>query len=181
MNRRTLLARTATLAAVGVAGCTSDGTSDDGNSGDDSNSGNDSNSDNDSNNGNDGSSGDESTEDATKLVDQTFERTGDCEQAGSATVTRDGESVVVEGCIRGRNGCAVAVLGDVQYDATEDHLTVVVATEIDRDDDEVCSQALVSRGYRARVEFDGGAPDTVDVVHDGADGRSTVTTSNATR
>ncbi|WP_224270143.1 hypothetical protein [Haloprofundus salinisoli] len=181
MNRRTLLARTAALAAVGVAGCTTDGTTDDTGNGGDNSTGNGGTDDTDDETTDDGSTDDGSDGETTELVDQTFERTGDCEHAGSATVTRDGQTAVVEGCIRGRNGCAVAVLDDVQYDAAEDRLAVVVATEIDQDDDEVCSQALVSRGYRVRAEFDGGTPGTVDVVHDGVDGRTTVTTSNTTQ
>ncbi|WP_224447788.1 hypothetical protein [Haloprofundus salilacus] len=170
MDRRTFLARTTVLAAVGLAGCTSTGTGDesDGDGG-----------------GDDGGewstdSGNGSGGSGQTITDRTFERTGECDQPSSATVTRDGDTVVVEGCIRGRNGCSVAVLDSVQYDAAEDRLSVVVATNVEREDDEVCTQALVSRGYEVRVEFENGLPGNVDVIHDGADGRSTVASSNAT-
>ncbi|WP_224332801.1 hypothetical protein [Haloprofundus halobius] len=183
MDRRTFLGRTTVLAAVALAGCTSSGT-DDGTNGDDGENGDDgTDADSGGADGTDGETetpGEDSDESAPRIADRAFERTGDCDRAGSATVSRDGDTVVVEGCIRGRNGCSEAVLDSAEYDPSDDRLSVVVATEEERDEDEACTQALVSRGYELRVVFEDGTPGTVDVVHDGADGQTTVTSSTAT-
>lgn len=106
-----------------------------------------------------------------------FERTGDCENPGSARVSVRKSAppeVVVEGCIVGANGCTEAALGEVEFDAAVDELRVVVVTEEERGTDEVCTQALVHRGYRVVVPFERGGPATTVVVHDGARGRREV-------
>lgn len=189
MDRRTFLARTGVLAAVGVAGCTSSGTGgEDSDTGEGSNNGED-NSDDDSSNDsgrtdNGGSNDDTTTTDGESdgsdatIADRTFERTGECNSTGTTTVARDGDIVVVEGCIRGRNGCSVPVLDTAEYDADANELSVVVGTEVEKEEDEMCSQALVSLGYELRITFDGQAPTNVTVAHDGPDGRTTVTSSN---
>jgi hypothetical protein len=69
----------------------------------------------------------------------------------------------------------VAVLDDVSYTVAEDLLTVVVAGEVRRDEDEMCTEALLPLGYEARVVMDGTVPGTVRVVHDDVDGRREVT------
>jgi hypothetical protein len=64
-------------------------------------------------------------------------------------------------------------LKSATYDAGSDRLTVVVETV---KEGEMCTQQIVYRGYVARVTFEGGPPDTVEVVHASMDGRRTVAT-----
>ncbi|MBP1988273.1 hypothetical protein [Halolamina salifodinae] len=97
-----------------------------------------------------------------------------CHEAGSALISADGTTVTVEGCIVGKNGCMVAALDSATYDADADELTVRVVTEDESDTDEMCTQQIVHRGYRATVEFDGGLPGTTTVIHDGMDGEQQV-------
>lgn len=162
MDRRTYLATLAGIATGTVAGCVGSGAG-----GDD-------------NGGGDDTPSPTPTEPpaATPAMgDPSFERTGDCDSGGSATVSvasNGHEEVVVEGCIVGANGCSQAVLGSVDYAAAADELTVVVGTEEERGEDEACTQALVYRGYRVAVPFEGGTPATTAVVHDGAEGRREV-------
>lgn len=88
-----------------------------------------------------------------------------------ASIEADGGTVVCRGCVRGRNGCTVAVLEGATYDADAGELRVVVATEEDRDDGMMCTQAIVNLGYEVTVELDGGRPETVVLVEDDVDGR----------
>ncbi|KTG10898.1 hypothetical protein AUR64_06875 [Haloprofundus marisrubri] len=181
MDRRTFLERTAVLAAVGVAGCTSTGAD----GGDSGGNGNDNTGNGTDENGTEDDSGDDTTTEGdsdgsdTAIADRTFERTGECNSSGTTTVSREDDAVVVEGCIRGRNGCSVPVLDTAEYDADADRLSVVVGTEVEKEEDEMCSQALVSLGYELRVSFDGPVPTDIAVAHDGPDGQTTVTSSNA--
>ena len=94
----------------------------------------------------------------------------ECDQAGSATISAENDTVTVEGCIVGKNGCMVPTLGSATYDVDADELTVRVVTEDESDEGEMCTQQIVHRGYRATVEFEGGLPGTTTVVHDGAEG-----------
>ncbi|MFB6126266.1 MAG: hypothetical protein ABEJ79_03065 [Halolamina sp.] len=157
MKRRTLLA----ALAAATAGCTGSG-------------------------GNDGGDGEEPTDDETTAGDETdtepaessirsreFERRDACSERGSATISTDGDAVVVTGCITGEDGCKVAVLEEATYDGGADELRVVVGTE-DGTESGACTQALTSLGYRCRVVFDGQRPATTVAVHDGAGGASTV-------
>lgn len=112
----------------------------------------------------------------SRVTDTSFTATGRCAREGDPTVDVDDgtATVTVEGCVRGRNGCAEARLGGAEYDPTSGRLEVVVRTVVDTPPDTVCTQALTALGYRARVMFDAGAPATVAVVHDDVDGRRQV-------
>jgi hypothetical protein len=112
----------------------------------------------------------------TRVTDTSFTATGRCAREGDPTVDVDDgtATVTVEGCVRGRNGCAEARLGGAEYDPTSGRLEVVVRTVVDTPPDTVCTQALTALGYRATVAFDAGTPATVAVVHDDVDGRRQV-------
>ncbi|AUV80638.1 hypothetical protein C2R22_02350 [Salinigranum rubrum] len=109
-----------------------------------------------------------------RFTETSLTSTGQCERPGTASVAFGDEAVTVTGCAHGRNGCAVPVLADVSYTPAEDHLTVVIASEVRRDEDEACTEALLPLGYEARVVMDGAVPGTVSVVHDDVDGRREV-------
>ncbi len=111
-----------------------------------------------------------STDAATDVTEQSFERTGDCEAAGSAAVTFDDDRVTVTGCIQGRNGCMQAALGGT--DLTDGVLSIVVTTE--KEGGDVCSQQIVQRGYDATFVFEAALPAEVRVVHESMDGRREV-------
>ncbi|GAB7094872.1 hypothetical protein JCM30237_20250 [Halolamina litorea] len=108
------------------------------------------------------------------ITDRSFEPRENCPEPGSATVSTDDARVIVEGCIVGRNGCMVASLASATYDAVADELSVRVTTVDESEPDEMCTQQLVHRGYRAEIRFDGGLPATTVVTHDGADGEREV-------
>ncbi|SFP81252.1 MULTISPECIES: hypothetical protein [Halolamina] len=114
---------------------------------------------------------------APTIIARSLEPRQDCEQPGSATVSTDGTTVTVDGCIVGKNGCMVASLASATYDADADELGVRVATRDESDEDEMCTQQLVERGYTVTVEFDGGLPGTTTVTHDGVDGEQQVARS----
>jgi hypothetical protein len=106
------------------------------------------------------------------------------DQAGSATVVfddrggrADPSTVVVEGRIIGTEGCSTAVLDAATYDAAADELRVNVATRRATDAGDVCTQPLMEIDYTAGIEFDGGLPGTVVVVHHVQSGSETVTTA----
>jgi hypothetical protein len=121
----------------------------------------------------------DSTETPTppSITGRSLEPREDCPNPSSASITTDGNSVVVEGCITGRNGCKVAALESATYDAAADELSVRVVTEDESDTDEMCTQQIVHRGYRVTVEFDGRFPGTTTVTHDGMDGERQVAES----
>jgi hypothetical protein len=76
--------------------------------------------------------------------------------------------VVLTGTIPGSNGCATAKLGDANYDAETDTLTVDVVTAArEGTEDKGCTQAFVGIQYSATFSFEGGLPKTVSVSHDG--------------
>lgn len=104
------------------------------------------------------------------VVDTSFEVTDRGPGGGDdATVTFD-EDVTVEGTIRGNNGCYTAELAGASLD--DGTLAVRVRAYEDRDEDELCTQALVGIGYRATVAVAGRGPDRVVVVHE-RDGEAT--------
>jgi hypothetical protein len=109
-----------------------------------------------------------------RFTETSLTSTGQCESPGTAAVDFSDEAVTVTGCAHGRNGCAVPVLGDVSYAPDGDLLTVVVASEVERGEDEMCTEALLPLGYEARVAMDGMVPGVVSVVHDDVDGRREV-------
>ena len=114
---------------------------------------------------------------APSITSRSFEPRDDCPEAGSASISTDGSSVVVEGCITGRNGCMVAALEAATYEPDADELSIRVVTEDESDTDEMCTQQIVHRGYRVTVAFDGGLPGTTTVIHDGMDGERQVAQS----
>jgi hypothetical protein len=95
-----------------------------------------------------------------------------------ASVRADGDAVVCRGCVRGKNGCTVAVLDGASYDPAADELRVVVATEEDREEGVMCTQAIVRLGYEVTVAFDDGLPRTVTLVEADVDGSREVLTAS---
>ncbi|WP_435118603.1 hypothetical protein [Halolamina sp. C58] len=106
---------------------------------------------------------------STAIVSRSLEQQGECDSGGNASISTEGTTVTVEGCITGRNGCMYPALAAASYDADADELTVRVTTEDESDPDEACTQALVQRGYLVTVEFDGSLPGTTTVFHDSMD------------
>ncbi|MFC6990195.1 hypothetical protein ACFQJD_18565 [Haloplanus sp. GCM10025708] len=150
MERRSLLAL---LASTALAGCSSGGLS-----GDDGGGGS-------PENGGDGSS--------PAINDRTLTDTGECANPETATVTFESSHVDITGCITGPNGCSTAILGSATTEG--DELRVVVDTDDAPPPGGGCTQALVQRGYDARISFDGGLPASVTVVHESARGREVAT------
>ena len=109
-----------------------------------------------------------------RFTETSLTSTGRCDSHGTAAVDFGDDAVTVTGCARGRNGCAVPVLADVSYAVSENTLTVVVASDVERDEDQMCTEALLPLGYEARVAMDGMVPEHVRVVHDDVDGRREV-------
>ena len=157
MHRRRVLSGAATMAALAVAGCTGGG----GGGG----------------TATDGGEPTDSTETAIPtgttpgLSAVTFTPRESCPDPGNATVDLDSTPVSVVGCVVGKNGCTRPRLSSVDRDAGA--VTVVVAAVEEREEDEACTEALVNLGYAVEIakEID---PTSVEVVHDGVDGRRTV-------
>jgi hypothetical protein len=111
------------------------------------------------------------------VADTAFEVTSNrCGGASEeATVTVDGETVTVDGLIRGSDGCHTARLAGTSVDGGT--LTVGVESYVPESEaDEVCQQCLVDIEYTASVTTTGGPPDSVVVEH----GDERVTTADAT-
>lgn len=110
----------------------------------------------------------------TAVSEATLERTGDCAggDAGRVTVTADGTTVRVDGCIQGPTGCSQPELQSVSSDAGADRLVVTVGTV---ETAAVCTQQVVYRSYAVRVRLADGLPEVVTVRHAGDDGVRTVT------
>lgn len=89
------------------------------------------------------------------------------EHTADASFNPDEETVVVTGTIVGSNGCMTADVGDVNYDAESDQLSVDVVTTKRDDAGDVCTQQLVAIDYEATFSFDGRIPSSVSVSHDG--------------
>ncbi|AXG05287.1 hypothetical protein DU500_01955 [Haloplanus rubicundus] len=143
MNRRTLL-RAAPLLAL--SGCVGTGGGGDNGGGDDD-------------------------DEPTRVTDRSFEDTGGCSNAETATVDESDGEVRIDGCVTGPNGCAVAALDSATV--VDGALEVVVTTERDAPPDVACTEALVYRAYAATITLDG-AVSSVRVVHDAPGGRETV-------
>lgn len=185
MRRRTLLA-IATTGLAEFAGCVSDapGESDDGTGdgegGDENDDGGDGESeggDGESEDGDDSDGDSDDGADRPDLSEASLEGREECESEGDAEVTfaTDEDTVRVRGCVVGEDGCRIPVLDRAGYD--DDVFRVVVATEDDSDDDTSCTQALTERGYHVEATFEDGTPSTLEVDHDDANGRETVTTA----
>jgi len=86
----------------------------------------------------------------------------------TVTVDTDPPTVALRGTVRGSDGCKTATLDGAAYVAGADTLTVAVVTT-DRQDiaDTACTEAIVEIDYEATVELAGGLPGSVAVTHDG--------------
>ena len=113
-------------------------------------------------------------DDPPRVTDRSFEDTGECSDAETATVTESDGEVRIDGCVTGPNGCAVAALASATV--VDGVLEVVVTTERDAPPDVACTEALVYRAYTATITI-GGAVSSVRVVHDAPGGRETVAES----
>jgi len=118
------------------------------------------------------SPGESSPDDPLRLTDASVRDTGRCDDPETASVDASASRVRVTGCVTGPNGCSVARLGSATVDG--DRLTVVVTTQRDAPPDTACTEALVPRGYVARIGVASGRPGSVRVVHDAAGGRQRV-------
>lgn len=151
MNRRTLLRTGATVAALGLAGCTQPG--------DDPS---------DDLPPTDTPEGQDTSEPTPEpgVESRTFEVIDSAcgEGRNEATVRRDGGRVIVEGVIGGRNSCYTARLQSVSYEGEELRVEVEAYQP---DEMAACAQCLVDIEYEATIAFDGGSPDTVIVTHNG--------------
>lgn len=96
-----------------------------------------------------------------------------CGERGAATIAVEEMTVVVDGCIVGKDGCQRPALDSATYDAEADELRVRVTTE-KPSDAEACTQQLVDLPYTVTVSFENGLPGTTTVVHDGVDGEKQV-------
>lgn len=102
-----------------------------------------------------------------RITEYSLEGRENCDEPGAAEIAVDGNDVVVDGCIVGKDGCQVPVLDNVVSEA--DELEVRVTTE-KRTDADACTQQLVDLPYRVTVTFENGLPGTTRVIHDGVDG-----------
>lgn len=168
MHRRTVLAGLAVALPAALAGCT-------GNSGPSSPDGTDSTdepTDTDAPSETDTPGDDETV--TPGQISASLTPREECQEPGEATVSFEGESISVVGCVVGNNGCNVVRLQDTGYDADSEEVSVVVAAVEEREEDEACTEALVNLGYEVAVDVDGTAVTSVRVVHDDVDGRRTV-------
>jgi hypothetical protein len=148
MNRRTVLRRTGALAALGLAGCLSDG------------------------------SGDTPTDTEPPMPEidsTTIDTTGtDCASGdgGVATLEADagGHRLTVTGTIEASNPCHVAEL--VETDLSDGTITVTVGTEPDGSD--ACMECIGAVDYEATVQLTPGLEADVVVSHETFDGVSEV-------
>ncbi len=185
MKRRTVWQTAAVGLTAGLAGCASfDESADDQQTDDDSS--DDQQTDDDSNNEdqpdedepNDSAMSDEEIDEETEdpqeileghgVAEASFSRTGDCSDPETASIEfLDSETeVLIEGCIQGRNGCSVPVL----LESTDENgtLRIEISEEDFSDDDMVCTEAIVERGYELRVRFESEFAESIEVFHDGA-------------
>jgi hypothetical protein len=166
MKRRTFLTATAATGIGSIAGCLGDGESSGSSDGTGTQTGEPTD-----------STTDEPARSPTggeEVSSTSLEATGDCSSSGSGSVSFESSAVVVTGCIQGPNGCHQPVLREATMNG--DTLEVVVTTEEQGGD--MCTQALVQRGYEATVSFGGGLPATVTVVHDSMGEQTTVATAD---
>lgn len=84
--------------------------------------------------------------------------------ANRATVAFGEGTVTVDGTIGGRNGCYTARLREAALSG--DSLRVLVEAHEDRDEDELCTSALVDVDYVAAFDLEGPPPGRVVVEHD---------------
>ena len=173
MKRRAVLRRTGALGALALAGCIA---SDDP-GGDDST-------------GGDGSTPTDTpterptdtptpTPEPVTVTDSTIRttaascRSSDAAETATVAVDRAASSVTVTGVLHTADPCHRAVLDGVRYDqdAGSLHLDVVAEST-----DEVCVQCIGTVAYEASVTLSRGAPDRVEISHQG----QVVTTASET-
>jgi hypothetical protein len=121
---------------------------------------------------------DETTDTNTMTREAQFEviATSQRSQEETAAVTFGETTIEIEGTIKGRNGCYTARLDEITI--TDGTLTVAVESYEDREDDEVCTEAIVYIDYQV-IAPDAGDSDQFDevtVTHNG----DAVTTKVAT-
>lgn len=113
----------------------------------------------------------------TSVVNQSFERTGNCDTSGDAEVTVSEKQVTIGGCIRGRNGCMQAALDSAGLTDDSSVFTVIITTI--KEGGDVCSQQVVQRSYETRFGFEGPLPDKIRVVHESMGDRREVASVSA--
>lgn len=92
-----------------------------------------------------------------------------------ATVSFEGERVVVDGTIATATPCRVVEIEGTDYGEKGERLTVAIGTS---PSDEVCQQCLGAVGYEATIEFEYDLPGEVVVEHRSRDRTVTVTTAS---
>jgi hypothetical protein len=163
MRRRELLSAVGAAVGSALAGCTGSGGPDPGTGGGSA----------DDDAGGDDSDGTE-TPATPAMTDQSLAGIDGCPERNGASVSWSETTVTITGCITGRNGCAVPVLGSAAYDAAADELSVTVTTEQD-DSGGACTQALTDLGYEATMTFEDGLPGRVVVSHESMGETTTAT------
>jgi hypothetical protein len=145
MRRRDLLGTVGAAVGTALAGCVGSGGPDPGTG--------------------DGDDGGTDTSATPSVTERNLTEVEECPTQGSASVSWGETAVTVTGCLTGRNGCSVPVLGSAEYDAEADELAVTVTTE-EEDSGGACTQALTDLGYESTVTFAGGLPAGVVVTHE---------------
>jgi hypothetical protein len=154
MNRRELLRRTGVFSALGLAGCTSG--ANDPQSGTDG----------------DGSGSDGSSATATpepSVTAHSVETTASGCLSGDERSTHDVRhdpatgTVTIVGRLVTPTPCHEATVESIGYDTDEGTLTVVVGSERTEGG---CVECIGLVEYEATLDFSGGVPDSVDVVHE---------------
>lgn len=97
--------------------------------------------------------------------------------ADTATVTFGDDRVRISGTISGSDTCATAMVADA--DLADGTLTLTIeSVQEATTGTPACGQCIVDIDYRAQFIPDADLPQSVTVVHDGADGTVTVTETN---
>lgn len=102
---------------------------------------------------------------ALAVAEVAFAPERECDGSRGASVAFVDEAVRVTGCIRGPNGCHVAVPRGASVDGGTLRVTVTTDAEAGDGTATACTQALVRRGYETTVTTTGGVPSTVEVRH----------------
>lgn len=103
-----------------------------------------------------------------ELVDRSFRVTDEsASPENDVEVTFEGAVVRLDGVIRGGGTCSTAEQRAVEYDGTEDELSVEVEVVYEESDGRGCGSSVNGIAYRARYEFRGGPPSSVSVFHHG--------------